>query len=85
MKYEKAKEIICDAIFNGEYCATQEQEEAYFTIFHEGRKEPINEEELDRLATDALENKNPTKALNKIEAFDWGYKAGYRKAKEEQL
>lgn len=44
------------------------------------KQEPINEEELDRLSTKALENINPTKALNKVEAFDWGYKDGYRKA-----
>lgn len=47
--------------------------------------EEVDENELNKLATEALENINPTKALNKIEAFDWGFKDGYRKAYKTRI
>lgn len=33
MNYSKAAEIIFDSVFNAEYQASREQEEAYYTVF----------------------------------------------------
>lgn len=33
MKYSEAQEMVYDSVFNGEYAATKEQEEAYYTLF----------------------------------------------------
>lgn len=40
MKYSKAQEIIFDSVFNGEYAATKEQEEAYYTLFTDSTNYP---------------------------------------------